>query len=659
MYAASPRDPPSRASENDKPVGDGSVVMSKASFAWPVSLETSDTASVEESTTVEEKQALLGQHNKPTAHHDGDAAKQTDPDSMPPPELKCILNDIDLVFPKGSLTVLVGPVGAGKSSLLAAFTNDIVLMRGDVTIPGRVAFVGQLPWVLNRTVRENIALCDEDDSFELDSVGDSSAQEILLGVRHSQRYRDALFATGLEQDIVAMRSKDLTQVGDSGVTLSGGQKQRLALTRAVYSQADVVVLDDILSAVDASMGRHIFDECLVGVLAGKPTEQLKARNIGRETTWRPRTRIIATHQVQYLSHPAIDQIVVLSGSGRVDAVGTYGELVAAGTDFEKFAQHDDDPEQSPVADEQTGTLPLTSNGEICGDPVARVETVMGSPSVGDQQGVYDIGSLQKPLLDAAVSPLPGTSLDDRPLKLWMQLAAARAAELGNSTATTAAAATKDEVLSDPVSDKYAGVGHAARLYAIHEHVAAAKAEAAAAEAKATSRKGQTGVAEDEVDEEDDRETSAAGLISVKHLVMYLKSFGSLFNVFVLLIIFAVSQVMSLAVTWWLGVWTEGLDAWHTAHNATIEAASPAGKDGQLSVGRSMEDYFAGHTDAYYEWVYATICVAGCVVVGIRRWLVVYGSVAAGNTLHRRMVSSLLGAKTAFYDKNPVGRVMNR
>jgi ABC-type multidrug transport system fused ATPase/permease subunit len=195
-------------------------------------------------------------------------------------ESHSMLRDVTLGFPTGKLSVITGKTGSGKSLLLAALLGEVKLLSGTIRmpslpefdenaehnipesewiIPQLTAFVSQTPWIEGGNVRENIV-------FGLPFVED--------------RYREVLAACALQKDIELLVDGDETEVGPKGVTLSGGQRWRVALARALYSRAGILVLDDVLSAVDAHVGRLIVDKALTGKLA-----------LGR-------TRILATHHAE-------------------------------------------------------------------------------------------------------------------------------------------------------------------------------------------------------------------------------------------------------------------------------------------------------------------------------------------------------------------------
>ncbi|KAJ2710645.1 hypothetical protein H4R19_003650, partial [Coemansia spiralis] len=148
-----------------------------------------------------------------------------------------VLRDIDIACRRDELVAVIGRVGAGKSSLMSAILGDMVKCAGTVTIRGSVAYVPQQPWIMNATLRDNI----------------------LFGHRFDQEFYDRVVdACALSPDLEMLPAGDMTEIGEKGINLSGGQKARVSLARAVYARADVYLLDDPLSAVDAHVGKHIF-----------------------------------------------------------------------------------------------------------------------------------------------------------------------------------------------------------------------------------------------------------------------------------------------------------------------------------------------------------------------------------------------------------------
>lgn len=216
------------------------------------------------------------------------------------------LTNIQLLILEGNLTAIVGRIGQGKSSLLSAILGEMYKLEGTVRTYGNIAYVPQQAWIVNATVRENI----------------------LLGKPFDQeKYDQIIYASGLRPDIDMLPAEDLTEIGERGINLSGGQKQRVSLARAAYQDADIYLLDDPLSAVDAHVDQHLWQN-LVG-----PNGLLKNK-----------TRVLITHGIHHLSE--VDQIVVMK-DGTISEVGEYQQLMRAQDafyqliyDFSVKRQHD-------------------------------------------------------------------------------------------------------------------------------------------------------------------------------------------------------------------------------------------------------------------------------------------------------------------------------
>ncbi|KAF2158186.1 bile acid-transporting ATPase [Myriangium duriaei CBS 260.36] len=216
------------------------------------------------------------------------------------------LIDMDFFFKVGQLNVIAGPTGSGKTSMLMALLGEMTLVSGSVYLPGSkaredvradpetgltetIAYCAQQAWLVNGTIKENIIFASKFDA---------------------KRYRDVITACSLKRDLEILDKGDQTLVGEKGVTLSGGQKQRISLARALYSRARHVLLDDVLSAVDAHTAKWIFDKALMGPLMVH------------------RTCILVTHNVG-LCIPRADFAVILD-NGRITAYGTADEIIDSG-----------------------------------------------------------------------------------------------------------------------------------------------------------------------------------------------------------------------------------------------------------------------------------------------------------------------------------------
>ncbi|XP_036773815.2 ATP-binding cassette sub-family C member 6 isoform X1 [Manis pentadactyla] len=201
-------------------------------------------------------------------------------------ESPACLRRINLTVPQGCLLAVVGPVGAGKSSLLSALLGELSKEEGSVSIKGPVAYVPQEAWVQNTSLVENVCFGQELDPLWLDRV---------------------LEACALWPDVGSSPAGVHTQIGEQGMNLSGGQKQRLSLARAVYRKAAVYLLDDPLAALDAHVTQHVFNQVIGphGLLQGT-------------------TRILVTHTLHVL--PQADWIVVLE-DGTIAEMGSYQQLL--------------------------------------------------------------------------------------------------------------------------------------------------------------------------------------------------------------------------------------------------------------------------------------------------------------------------------------------
>ncbi|XP_034881164.1 ATP-binding cassette sub-family C member 11 [Mirounga leonina] len=194
------------------------------------------------------------------------------------------LHKLNLVVSKGTLVGVCGNTGSGKSSLLSAILGEMHLMEGSVGVHGSLAYVPQQAWIIGGSVRENILMGDQYDEA---------------------RYLQVLHCCSLNRDLEILPFGDMTEIGERGLNLSGGQKQRISLARAVYSDRELYLLDDPLSAVDTHVGKHIFEECIKKMLRGK-------------------TVILVTHQLQYLAF--CDQIIFLE-DGKICEKGIHNELI--------------------------------------------------------------------------------------------------------------------------------------------------------------------------------------------------------------------------------------------------------------------------------------------------------------------------------------------
>ncbi|XP_053927351.1 ATP-binding cassette sub-family C member 2 [Cuculus canorus] len=231
------------------------------------------------------------------------------------------IRDVTLDIVPGSLVAVVGAVGSGKSSLVSAMLGEMEHIKGHINIQGSLAYVPQQAWIQNATLKDNILF-----GSELDEA----------------RYQQVIKACALLPDLELLPAGDQTEIGEKGINLSGGQKQRVSLARAVYSNADIYVLDDPLSAVDAHVGKHLFDHVL-----------------GPKGLLQKKTRILVTHSISFL--PQVDNIVVLV-AGAVSEHGSYSTLLANRGAFAQFLNLYGSQEED-ASDKNTSAVALAQDEE--------------------------------------------------------------------------------------------------------------------------------------------------------------------------------------------------------------------------------------------------------------------------------------------------------
>ncbi|XP_042514256.1 ABC transporter C family member 5-like [Macadamia integrifolia] len=268
------------------------------------------------------------------------------------------LSGIQMRVEKGMRVAVCGTVGSGKSSFLSCILGEIPKISGEVRISGSAAYVSQSAWIQSGNIEENILFGSPMDKA---------------------MYKNVLHACSLKKDLDLFSHGDQTIIGDRGINLSGGQKQRVQLARALYQDADVYLLDDPFSAVDAHTGSELFKEYILTALACK-------------------TVIFVTHQVEFL--PAADLILVLK-EGRIIQAGKYDDLLLAGTDFNNLVSaHNEAIEALDFSvhssDEPDENVPLDGSvmfNEKCGSTANTmnnlVKDIVENESTSEQKAIKE------------------------------------------------------------------------------------------------------------------------------------------------------------------------------------------------------------------------------------------------------------------------------
>ena len=203
------------------------------------------------------------------------------------PDSSCHLRDLNFRIKKGEMVAVIGDIGSGKSSLIYSLLGEMKFPTNEdrprVTINGSMSLVTQKPWIVNDTVRNNIVFGKE---------------------YNRKKYQEVIHYASLKRDFELFTHGDKTMIGEKGATLSGGQKARISFARSLYSESDILLLDDLLSAVDVHVGKFMMTESLL--------------KFARE-----KTRILVTHALYYLKY--VDKVLIVE-DGRIVEQGSYEKI---------------------------------------------------------------------------------------------------------------------------------------------------------------------------------------------------------------------------------------------------------------------------------------------------------------------------------------------
>ncbi|XP_063924526.1 ATP-binding cassette sub-family C member 4-like [Zophobas morio] len=199
------------------------------------------------------------------------------------PSQEAAIKNVDFILGCGQLVALTGDTGSGKSSLLQAILQELLIVDGNISQDGLISYASQNPWVFSATIQENIIF---NETF------------------NQNKYLNVLKICALEYDISLFSHGDKTLVGERGAMLSGGQKARINLARAIYKDADIYLLDNPLAAMDVCVAQHIFTQCIL--------QYLKTKSV-----------VLITHNLKFLNYS--DKVYVLE-DGRVTFSGKYETL---------------------------------------------------------------------------------------------------------------------------------------------------------------------------------------------------------------------------------------------------------------------------------------------------------------------------------------------
>jgi len=548
------------------PLGEGCI--RNGSFAWGQHAKPDTTSSGQEWNALAGQQAQETPLRVPLLDQEPNNSGQALTDASE----TLVLNQINVQVPADSLVVIVGPTGCGKSSLLLALLGDVRCVQGFASLgASSVSYVSQKSWVQNATLRNNI----------------------LFGAEYNaERYARVVKCCALETDLAALPAGDSTEIGERGVNLSGGQQQRVCLARAVYAKSDIILLDDVLSAVDAHVGAYLFEHCIRGFLRDEER----------------RTVVLVTHAVA-LTLPYADHAIAMSHGGKIDGQGRPPPMPRSGSRASLSSSSD-------VRESADGTYfdpavfqlakRFGSSGDLRGSIAAdlplieaEAERQFESEDGGDVFGVF-------------------TEVDEE-----------------NETTTTQISRTVSQPKKAPrsASAEVTAKKELDKLNVSERRLTFSKAIDGTTAASSAPPPSGDGSRITMVEER------VRGAAEARTYLVYLDAAGGrvfCFFFFLALVTYsALNPVQSLC----LAQWMDAMEAGSDSNDDEIDHDTPA------------ENRAAA--------IYGLAALAFVLVTLFRNLLLPVGSVAASKTLHGAMCHSVLRAPIAWFEANPLGRVLNR
>jgi len=574
-----------------------------------------------------------------------------------------LLHNIHFEIQAGQLVIVVGSVGSGKSSLLAALLGEMCMVKnnnrtagggggggvgyggttkGSVMVAGTVAYTQQDPWIQNASLKNNILMgMDSTNASTTTATTTTSTTTSLFSPTTSPAssfYHKVLEACALLPDIDMLPAGDATEIGEKGVNLSGGQRHRVALARACYADADVYMLDDPLSAVDAHVGRHLFDKCLCGLLRNK-------------------TRILVTHQLQYLG--AADVVLVVN-DGRIAEMGSYKELIEKGIDFHQFelaAVKKEGKNENKVAEEGGGggggggVVEKIEKGKVDGINTKNAAMLVDEVEVDDED--VELLSRHDVLRDSAAelymsggsggasgasgsnssenaSPLPKSKIVEEDLEEQQRLIEVPL-DSSPSSSSVAPSPSPAEMCVTAETGGAVQINYSSYHQTQEQQQQQLQEEEQNLLKKSASEAKINQAAAAQLTKAEER---AVGRVNRRVYLRYFAAYGPAFII--------PSIIFSLALTerglqagqnWWLSIWTEAT----TTAQATSQAAETT----------------------YYMKIYFSIGLISLVFQVSRAVILVLGSITAARRLHESLLSIVLRLPMSFFDSQPTGRLLNR
>ncbi|XP_068754030.1 ATP-binding cassette sub-family C member 4-like isoform X2 [Montipora capricornis] len=519
------------------------------------------------------------------------------------------LSDITLNVRNGNLIAITGAVGSGKSSLLTAILGELPQHKGSISYHGKVAYVPQIPWVFSGSIRENI----------------------LFGLAfNEEKFQQVVHICELTKDLANFANGDLTEIGQRGVTLSGGQKARVGLARAVYAGADIYLLDDPLSAVDAKVGRRLFESCILGHLSGH-------------------IRLLVTHQLQYLKD--VDRVVVME-NGSIIHQGEYAEILDHGA-LLGVAGLPEQCEDGPGFPETVRLQKINNNGilkkELEGSSIPSINAC-NIPGIAQQQTsdvklierVQDNKEMIDTQHDSSVSIVSGSKGSAEPGK------DSEAFEEGDNKVFGPDPQPEKKRIYEDLSEPFENAPGVKEADEFHDKGMAKKSMNEPSVSFVAGEPNDASVDDfyptdslallnmsDELDPEEraildlreDEETKSIGTVTFRLYWNYFKEGLPVSAITLLAISQMFAQVCLLAPNWWLSRIAE----------------------------MSHDQQMATNTHV----IYGSLVVVALVVMTTSSFSFYYLLLKAAENLHSKMTVATIKAPVKFFDSTPAGRILNR
>lgn len=458
-----------------------------------------------------------------------------------------ILNDISFDVEPGKLTVIIGPVGSGKSAILLSLLKELPATSGSTSVNGSLIYASQEAWIFSGSVRENILFGKE---FDL------------------KRYNKVVKVAALEDDFKQFADGDKMIIDDRGVSLSGGQRARISLARALYTDSDCILLDDPLSAVDTSVAKHIFEKCIKKYLRNKCV-------------------ILVTHQLQFVK--AADQIVVLK-NGESIACGSYTSLLNKGIDLFKYSAQEPATE-APEEGKPDGMMGLSGRRESVVS--VRTRPIMPQRSLANTSLIHSLRQRVDSISSDILRPRANSIFYD------------------------------SDVESSVVFDRVSLMEQMADI--------------------------DDGGIDIAISNDPNREPDSGNKrASFKLYLKYFRMGAGFFLITLFVLSNVVTQVLFTGTDYWLSDWT------NYKENLQMQKNDP-----NYNFTVSPFIYDGGTDDQINIVIYSTLVLLLFLLAIFRTVSFFVTCMSSSVNLHNRIFSSLIQAPIAFFDKTPIGVIMNR